>query len=720
MGCGDDGMQQDRNLYEEFFEGSKRCAAYQDEREYWKDLFACLDIVLLAGDKAKNGEKKEREEFQEKAVVSAVKNAKMHMKNRLLHTSKNQVFRYRYLMEQMGFTQWEQFLFLLSFAVSYDAKYETAFSHLQGGTKNKLPTLRLAVFLYRMTETLSDEEIAGALQKKGVLFQYFLVTSKPAEYNPMSFMMALGGRVCAFLYGKNELGEELEGLAEIYSYEDFLEPLLIRQDKKEQLSSYMAQILQNPESRGNVIQIYGMEGIGKRFLLQSMAKSQKTNLLFVDTAKLFMGTVAELRILFRRIVLESLLLGAVVCFSGYEQPGGTDETEIWKMAPQGLWFLLEEIRQEYMVAVWISEEKADFLLKHKLHVLYLELPMLTVVERECLWEGYAKRFPINREVDLGMCANQYILTPRSIQEVLWDAGVNAANHHREITKEDIRDAVGRQVKTQLGSLATLIRSVYTWEDLVIGSEQRGQLEMICNQVKYRSVVGEKWGFYQKTSYGRGISAMFYGAPGTGKTMAAQVMANELGLALYRIDISRIVSKYIGETEKNITDLFHRARHTNALLFFDEADSLFSKRAEVKDAHDRNANTETAHLLQKLEDYEGICILATNLIGNIDEAFKRRIKFMVNFVFPPPDVRLQLWETILPKALPLEEEIDFSFFAEQFELSGSSIKEILTNAAFLAAAGKRGLKNKDIVEATRLNFAKYGRVMTKEDFGYLNG
>ena len=133
----------------------------------------------------------------------------------------------------------------------------------------------------------------------------------------------------------------------------------------------------------------------------------------------------------------------------------------------------------------------------------------------------------------------------------------------------------------------------------------------------------------------------------------------------------------------------------------------------------NFNMETAHLLQKLEDYEGICILATNLISNIDEAFKRRIKFMVNFAFPTPDVRLLLWNKILPKALPCEEDIDFAFFAEQFELSGSSIKEILTNAAFLAAAGGRGLKNEDIVEAIRLNFAKYGRVMTKEDFGYLS-
>ncbi|MBQ4464330.1 MAG: ATP-binding protein [Eubacterium sp.] len=214
--------------------------------------------------------------------------------------------------------------------------------------------------------------------------------------------------------------------------------------------------------------------------------------------------------------------------------------------------------------------------------------------------------------------------------------------------------------------------------------------------------------------------MFYGQPGTGKTMAAQVIANELGLELYRIDLSQMVSKYIGETQKNVTKLFERAKNTNAILFFDEADSLFSKRSEVKDFHDKNANAETAHLLQKLEDYEGITILATNYAQNIDDAFKRRIRFMVNFVFPDAPVRRRLWKTILPDGVPTEETLDLDFFADNFELSGSNIKEILTAAAFLAAADKRGLKNDDIIEAVKLNFEKHGKVLSDADFGYLKG
>ena len=243
------------------------------------------------------------------------------------------------------------------------------------------------------------------------------------------------------------------------------------------------------------------------------------------------------------------------------------------------------------------------------------------------------------------------------------------------------------------------------------------MKMICDQVRYRSIVNEDWGFRRKTPYGRGLCALFYGSPGTGKTMAVQVMANDLGLELYRIDLSQLTSKYIGETQKNISELFDRAKNINAMLFFDEADSMFAKRSEVKDANDRYANADTAFLLQKLEEHEGITVLATNYVNNIDDAFKRRIKFMINFVFPTADVRLRLWKTILPAEAKIDEPIDFEFFAERFELSGSNIKEILTNAAFLAAAEGRGLCNSHIIEAVKLNFSKYGKILTNADFDY---
>ncbi len=712
------------DFYRELFEEKKKQTAYEKEEEYWSDLFSCLDILFLAGGwmhRVMQSEEKEKQ--TEASAQDGIEAASLHIKSRLQHTPEKDRFRFRLLMEHVQFTNWEQFLFLLSFAVCREEKYAQVCIRFPGNVGNQVPTLGMAVTLYQMAGELSGEEYADAIQKKGMLFRCFLDTSPPALDSHTSFTLLLNDRVLGYLYGKDALGKELEDLAEVFRAADILEPIRIRQDKRDSLCAYMEQISGDGDSTGNVIGLYGAEGIGKRFLLQAAAKSQKRNLLFVDTERILMATIEELRILLDKIRLESILLSAAVCYVGYEEPSVTVQEngeEMEKQAPQGLWFLLADIRQNAGLTFWISREKADFLRKHGLRVLYMELPMLTPSERECLWDVYARPYDFREEVDISICASQYILTPRDIQEVLWDAGLRAAHRGEPVGKNDIRDGVARQLGNQFKGMADCIPSTYDWEDLIVSSGQRMQMQMICDRVKYRNIVGQEWGFYQKTAYGRGICVLFYGPPGTGKTMAAQVIANELGLPLYRVDISRLVSKYIGETEKNITELFRRARSTNALLFFDEADALFSRRSEVKDSLDRNANTQTAHLLQKLEDYDGISILATNLIGNIDDAFKRRIKFMVHFVFPDASVRRELFRVLLPEETPVQEEIDISFFAEEFELSGSSIKEVLTSAAFLAAAEDRGLCNADVVRAVRLHFEKYGRVLGEEAFGYLVG
>lgn len=222
-------------------------------------------------------------------------------------------------------------------------------------------------------------------------------------------------------------------------------------------------------------------------------------------------------------------------------------------------------------------------------------------------------------------------------------------------------------------------------------------------------------FDRKLSYGRGTSILFYGPPGTGKTMGAQVLAREIGLELYRIDLSQTVSKYIGETEKNLGAIFDEARYVNAVLFFDEADALFSKRTEVKESNDRYANLETSYLLQKIEECDGVCILATNRVGNFDDAFKRRIHYMVEFPIPSYEMRLNLWQSILPPEMPREGNIDFEFLAKNFEYPGSLIKNILLSASFMAAGKHKGLSMGEILEAVRLESAKIGKILWPADF-----
>jgi SpoVK/Ycf46/Vps4 family AAA+-type ATPase len=228
------------------------------------------------------------------------------------------------------------------------------------------------------------------------------------------------------------------------------------------------------------------------------------------------------------------------------------------------------------------------------------------------------------------------------------------------------------------------------------------------------VVHETWGFEQKIAGGRGLTVLFAGPPGTGKTMAAEVLAHTLGVDLYVIDLSTVVSKFIGETEKNLSRIFDEAATSNAVLFFDEADALFGRRTQVRDAHDRYANLETSYLLQKLEEHEGVVVLATNLRKNMDEAFTRRLHATVDF--PVPDVadRLRLWRQVWPEATPRDPALDLELLARKVDLPGGNIRNIALAAAFLAAADGGVVTMEHLLHATRREFQKTGKVRTAGD------
>lgn len=739
-------------LYSTYFDHNYKDLPYRNDREHLTDLLAFLDIILNIACAYKGMNEAEaplnvsgahlrglsitpaeivdallsyrREERSKEISPEArrqVEIARTHIEIRVKaslaagFTPKMEV-----LAKKFRLNEFERFLLLLAFSSAWDRKYEAIYAFLHNNVKEKLPTKGLAISLYKMFFPLDDYHIGRTIRGEGHFFRYLAERNPPNTEPGLADKIVLSRRVSGFVFGINQIDQELAGIATIFDKDERLDGIYIRHEQYNKIRIFIEHTIRHANRLGNVLNLYGQKGIGKKHLLKHVAQDLGFNLVFIDYAKLKLRPHGDLLHLLDKVYVEYMLAGAVPCFINMDQEESfDDDPEGKRERGMRLVAIIEYIAKEFWLAVWLSRVKEDELTAHNIHLLCMELPMLTVSERIVLWEANAQGMELAEDVDLVLCANQYILTPKSIKDVLTTAGSLARCDGRNvIERADILQGVKQHSVNQLGRYATLINAVFTWDDLIIDEEQKREMQMICNQLKYRNVVGEEWGFHKKTPYGRGLCALFYGSPGTGKTMAVQVIANELGLDLYRIDLSQLVSKYIGETEKNISELFRRARNINALLFFDEADALFAKRSEVKDAHDRYANADTAHLLQKIEEYDGISILATNYVNNIDDAFKRRIKFMIHFVFPTPEVRLKLWKTILPKTAVLEEEIDFEFFAYNFELPGSNIKEILTNAAYLAAAEHTGIANRHIVEAVKLNFKKYGKILTNEDFGYL--
>ncbi len=732
-------------LYSSFFDLGELLIPYTNDDEFLKDMFAYLDLcfTLVAGARGFNAESMpKRDEVGQVLGMSVssgdlgdllvsrrnhgsndrlsaealeqIENAYFHIECRKKRGLANGFMpRFEMICEKFGLSELERFSLLLALSVEYDRKYEAVYTYLHNNSSDFYPTKWLAVRLY---EYLSDKSADHcALFADSPLCRFLCERgNKRHERGESAQRLTLSSRISSYILGTNVIDTTLSEYCRLYP--EFDEQRHV--DNREDTFAFIRDLFLDKAFKENmhfVLNIYGPTGIGRRYTAARATYSIGVNMLDVDLLKLITIHYDDIKGYLDRIYAEAELLGAIPCFTVDTTLTESDNEGGVRRSP-----LADRVKRtaEYITSLfgfffWITPEKSDMFVQQQVQFISVELPMLAANERKRFWDRFLSGHP-----DTTIFANQYILTPDGVMKAAASAADIARLRGTKPDRSIVAEAVRLHTVNQLGSYATKINAVFTWDDLVVSDDQKKKMKMICDQVKYRSVVNEDWGFRKKSPYGRGLCALFYGSPGTGKTMAVQVMANELGIDLYRIDLSQLSSKYIGETQKNISALFNKAKNINAMLFFDEADSMFAKRSEVKDSNDRYANADTAFLLQKLEDYEGITILATNYVNNIDDAFKRRIKFMINFVFPTPDVRLKLWKQILPSDARTDEPIDFDFYAKNFELSGSNIKEILTNAAFLAAADNSGICNRHIVEAIKLNFSKYGKILTNSDFGYL--
>lgn len=357
--------------------------------------------------------------------------------------------------------------------------------------------------------------------------------------------------------------------------------------------------------------------------------------------------------------------------------------------------------------------------RHAVAAVLVRVPAPDSRLRRASWQRHAEAFGVHvDDALLARLVNQYLLTQEQIVLALKDAASRRMLHAEGAegsVGDELLDACRAQSNREQMSVAHEVKTTYRFSDIVLPDTTRQWLQEVLQYAQQRHQVIEEWGFNRKNEHGSNLCILFYGPSGTGKTMAASIIANELGLGLYRIDLASIVSKYIGETEKHLAQLFDQAEAMNIVLFFDEAESLFSKRTETKDAHDRYANLQTGYLLQRIESYTGIVILSTNLMANMDKAFTRRFKFMIEYPFPGGAQRLQLWRSAFPPAVPLAADIDFELLAERAPLSGANINSIAVSAAFLAAAEQQAVGQRHLLKATEREYHKLGKVFSPDDF-----
>ena len=367
------------------------------------------------------------------------------------------------------------------------------------------------------------------------------------------------------------------------------------------------------------------------------------------------------------------------------------------------------------IGVGLIISSRDRIPRKKRPLATFDVPKLTKAEQLDIWQDVLGSSAAQLNGQLETVVSQFnlnvpaIRTAAAIARNKFDRQQpDPANNNNNLAPY-LWSACRHQARPQLEDLAIRISSDVTWEDLILPAESSQKLQEIATQVKQRACVYEDWGFGKKSDRGLGISALFWGASGTGKTLAAEVLANELNLDLYRIDLSSIISKYIGETEKNLRQIFDAAETGGAILLFDEADALFGSRSQVKDSRDRYANQEVSYLLQRMEAYQGLAILTTNLKDSLDKAFNRRLRFIVRFPFPDADERALIWQRSFPQNTPTQ-GLNFTSLA-RLNVAGGYIRSIALNAAFLAAEAGEPVMMKHILQATRSEYTKLEMTLT---------
>jgi len=448
--------------------------------------------------------------------------------------------------------------------------------------------------------------------------------------------------------------------------------------------------------------ILGARGSGRRTVATRIARALGGPALIADLAELLAAGGPDRTAMVRLLLGEALLRGAVPVFTGADALAGERDSERATLAALG------RARGAVILAA-AGRALTSVPLGRPFHLI--RMPRSDLDDRERAWTAaltaVTAAVPATDGAEL---AGRYVLGPGAIAEVVAEAARFAAARGGAIDRAAFEDSIGRRLSIRLGSYGTLITRKARFDEMVLPEDVVSSMRDMIAMVRQRSMILERWDYQRHLGISRGVSALYSGEPGTGKTMAASVIASELGLELIRIDLSQVISKWVGETEKNLGRIFDEAHDANAMLLFDEADALFGKRTEVKSAQDKHANLEVNYILQRMETFDGVSVLTTNFESSIDQALQRRLNFRVRFPEPEVDERAALWQKLLPPATGLT-DAPYDRLAQRFEMTGGYIKNAIVRAAVTAAREERMLTVDDLWTGAHAEYAEMGKVLS---------
>ncbi len=619
------------------------------------------------------------------------------------------------LKKRFALRRFDLNLILLALAPELDTRYERLYAFLQDDVTRKRPSVDLA-FALLCPSLAAKIDARRHLNPAAPLLRHHLIELIEDPAQPRSPLikkyLKVDDRIVAFLCAEPAIDARLLPGVRHRVPQTALQSLVLPGLQAKRVAQLAREAHAN--RRRTVFYFQGSYGVGKQTCAEALCRELGLGLLKVDLGVLLADEATSPDLITALIEREACLQNSAVYWTGFDH-------------------LLEEKHHLWLATFLRALEtgpRLTFLSGNKtwepagvLHAVPFTRVRFDVPayrHRLKLWRTLLNGSrPEGQSLALETIANKFRLSGGQIKDAVATAQNLARWRKPEQALPDMQDihaACRLQSNRNLATLAQNVRPRFGWDDIVLPADPLAQLKTISIHVRQRAQVLENWGFDRKLALGKGVNALFAGPSGTGKTMAADIIANELALELYKIDLSTVISKYIGETEKNLAKIFDEAETSNAVLFFDEADALFGKRSEVKDSHDRYANIETSYLLQRMEEYQGVSILATNLRQNMDDAFVRRIAFTIHFPMPEAPSRLAIWQKIWPPETPRDATVDLEYLAENFRFAGGNIKNIALAAAYLAAEDGQPVAMRHLVRTTREELLKMGKACVKGDFG----